>query len=228
MPTSHKKGMCFVAEPESDQRLGQNGQMSRIRAYQPTDLAAVYDVCVRTGASGADATGNYHNDDLLPDIYAGPYATLEPGLAFVVDTAGGVAGYILAAADTRSFVERYRREWLPGFAAKYPHVQPPVTPEDTVIAVGYCPESMLVSGVDDYPAHLHIDLLPEVQGQGLGRALVRTLLSALRDRGVAGVHLGVSPQNLNARAFYARLGFHPLPADPANDSVVGILTDAPV
>ena len=39
---------------------------------------------------------------------------------------------------------------------------------------------------EDYPAHLHIDLLPEVQGQGWGRLLIATLVDALRERGVAG------------------------------------------
>lgn len=206
----------------------QNGQVNRIRPYQPADFADVYEVCVRTGALGDDATGLYSNDDLLPDLFAGPYVTLEPGLAFVVDTGKRVAGYIVAAADTVSFIERYRSEWLPGFAAKYRLVQPPVSAEDERVASGYHPESMLVAGAGDYPAHLHIDLLPEAQGHGLGRALVRTLLSALRDRGVPGVHLGVSPENFAARAFYTRLGFRPLPAGPADGSVVGIRTDAPV
>ena len=38
----------------------------------------------------------------------------------------------------------------------------------------------------EYPAHLHIDLLPELQGQGWGRRLIDTLVAALRERGVRG------------------------------------------
>ena len=66
---------------------------------------------------------------------------------------------------------------------------------------------------DDYPAHLHIDLLPSAQGQGWGRALMDRFLAQLRAAGVAGVHLGVATVNLRAVAFYARLGFCVLRAD---------------
>ena len=59
----------------------------------------------------------------------------------------------------------------------------------------------------EYPAHMHIDLLPRLQGQGLGRALIETLADALRERGVPGLHLGVSTENPGAIAFYHRVGF---------------------
>ncbi len=54
---------------------------------------------------------------------------------------------------------------------------------------------MLIAEVDDYPAHLHIDLLPELQGQGFGRRLIDTLRGALAERGVAAVHLGMDAAN---------------------------------
>ena len=43
----------------------------------------------------------------------------------------------------------------------------------------------------DYPSHLHIDMLPDVQGGGRGGAMLRTLLDALAAAGSPGVHLGV-------------------------------------
>ncbi len=44
-----------------------------IRPYREADLGAVYDVCVRTADAGADARGKYRSDDLMPDLFAGPY-----------------------------------------------------------------------------------------------------------------------------------------------------------
>lgn len=70
------------------------------------------------------------------------------------------------------------------------------------------PERMVVPELAAYPAHLHIDLLPERQGRGHGRELMRTFLGALRDRGVPAVHLVMATANVPARAFYDRLGFH--------------------
>ena len=47
-----------------------------VRSYESFDRQDVYDVCVRTGAAGSDARGWYSDDDLLPDVYAGPYLHL--------------------------------------------------------------------------------------------------------------------------------------------------------
>ncbi|HQE46153.1 MAG TPA: GNAT family N-acetyltransferase [Rhodoglobus sp.] len=180
-----------------------------IRLYRPADRADVYDVCVRTAAAGGDATGIYSSDDLMPDVFAGPYLAFQPDLAFVVDVGDRVAGYVIAAADTRAFVERVRQEWVPTFASKYPEPSPTDAP---IVAMGVDPERMLVPEVDEYPAHLHIDLLPELQGQGCGRALIDTLRTELARRGIPGLHLTMDPANLPARAFYDRLGFVELPS----------------
>jgi len=180
-----------------------------IRLYRPADRADVYNVCVRTAAAGGDATGIYSSDDLMPDVFAGPYLAFQPDLAFVVDVGDRVAGYVIAAADTRAFVERVRQEWVPTFASKYPEPSPTDAP---IVAMGVDPERMLVPEVDEYPAHLHIDLLPELQGQGCGRALIDTLRTELARRGIPGLHLTMDPANLPARAFYDRLGFVELPS----------------
>ena len=180
-----------------------------IRLYRPADRADVYNVCVRTAAAGGDATGIYSSDDLMPDVFAGPYLAFQPDLAFVVDVGDRVAGYVIAAADTRAFVERVRQEWVPTFASKYPEPSPTDAP---IVAMGVDPERMLVPEVDEYPAHLHIDLLPELQGQGCGCALIDTLRAELARRGIPGLHLTMDPANLPARAFYDRLGFVELPS----------------
>ena len=51
----------------------------RIRRYEDGDHDAVYDICVRTADAGGDARGKYSSDDLMPDLFAGPYVFLEPG-----------------------------------------------------------------------------------------------------------------------------------------------------
>ncbi|MDQ4137865.1 MAG: GNAT family N-acetyltransferase [Actinomycetota bacterium] len=191
-----------------------------MRPYRDSDRADVYDVCVRTASAGGDARGRYVSDDLPGVIWAGPYLELEPDLAFVVFGGfGRVAGYILGTADTRRFVERYREEWLPAFAARYP-----VEDDDT--RAGHRPERMLVPEVDDYPAHLHIDLLPELQRQGWGRRLIRRFLEAAAGRGAHGTHLAFDPANTGAAAFYERLGFGPLPSSTPNAPIYGIRTGA--
>jgi hypothetical protein len=143
-----------------------------IRRYQPTDRGDVYRVCVMTGTSGRDATGLHTNDNVIIDIFAGLYRAIEPELAFVVDTGEWMAGYVIATGNTRLFARHYREAWLPAFAAKHPRAAPRraalgATPADRMIDLGYRPERMLLAEIDKYPAHLHIDLLAGIQGQGL-------------------------------------------------------------
>ena len=75
-----------------------------------------------------------------------------------------------------------------------------------------------------YPAHLHIDLLPRAQRQGWGRRLINALCEALAERGVPGVHLQYDAANVNAGAFYQRLGFEELPGSNEHAPLVGIPT----
>nr|WP_234661785.1 GNAT family N-acetyltransferase [Agromyces marinus] len=200
-----------------------------IRGYRPADRDAVASVCLRTAAAGGDATGLYRDDTLMPEVYALPYLEYAPDLAFVAELDGRVAGYVLGVADTAAFITWYAREWAPGFRLRHPvagepTVHRPAYTEAQLIADGGDPERMRIAELGDHPAHLHIDLLPELQGRGVGRRLIDTFRAALADREVPAVHLGVDPANIGARAFYGRLGFHELPSSTADAPRYGIAT----
>ncbi|GLY93590.1 GNAT family N-acetyltransferase [Actinoplanes sp. NBRC 103695] len=188
-----------------------------IRSYRPSDLDAVYDICVRTANSGGDLRGETIDDRLVGDIFAVPYVTFEPQHAYVLDDGDGNAvGYILGTADTRAFVRRFREEWLPLIKTRYPAPSdPPVTRSDFWLGLALDPDRMLVPELAGYPAHLHIDLLPDWQGKGFGRGLMEAFLGGLRKAGVDRVHLGMARDNVSARAFYDRLGFTELPVKDA-------------
>ncbi|HEU4808558.1 MAG TPA: GNAT family N-acetyltransferase [Homoserinimonas sp.] len=50
-------------------------------------------------------------------------------------------------------------------------------------------------------------LLPGLHGTGASSTLMRATIDVARDRGVAGIWLGVNQQNLRANSFYERSGF---------------------
>jgi ribosomal protein S18 acetylase RimI-like enzyme len=187
----------------------------RLRAYQPADHDAVYDICVRTGAAGEDATAMLRDPALLGHVYAGPYLRLSPDLAFVIEDGDGVAGYILGAADTAEFEDRLERDWWPELRRRYPTYQTDgdATLDDLLIALMHSPARAPADLVAAYPSHLHIDLLPRLQGQGWGRRLIDTLVERLRAAGSHGLHLGVAAANTNAQAFYRVVGFTELADD---------------
>ncbi|GLW53695.1 GNAT family N-acetyltransferase [Kitasatospora phosalacinea] len=194
-----------------------------VRPYRPTDRAALFDICVRTAENGGDSRQTYPDHELLPNIFAAPYAALEPDLAFVLDDGGQAVGYVLATADTPAFVRRFRDEWLPTVTDRYPPLTgEPATPSEVMVHLLHTPERMVLPELADYPAHLHIDLLPSHQRAGHGRELMHTLLDALAAKGVGQVHLGMVTANTAARAFYDRLGFHVVPVpDPGPLTYLG-------
>ena len=172
-----------------------------IRPFHPSDLPALYRICLRTGADGVDATGDFADPDLLGQVFVGPYATLEPDLCLVLTLEDSPVGYVLGTADSAALADRCEVDWFPVLRRRYP------LPTDNWVV------GLVHQGVRDdpslaeYPAHLHIDLLPEAQGGGRGRTMITAFLDLLRRRGVPGVHLTASATNARALAFYDRLGF---------------------
>lgn len=189
--------------------------MPRIRPFAPGDEPALTEICLRTADFGADATGMLTDDAIWAEIFALPYAARHPDLAFVVEADDGrAAGYVVCAPDTRAFEEWFRDVWWPPIAARRPRPESD-DDRDAILRYAYGRGAEPMPFADEYRAHLHIDLLPELQGQGWGRRLIDTLVEALRERGVEGVHLTASVENAGALAFYPRVGFSPLsPDDP--------------
>lgn len=186
-----------------------------IRPYRADDLEALYAICLRTGAAGGDATALVEDPRLFGELYAAPYAVLEPEHAFVLDDGTGAAvGYVLGALDTDAFEARCEAHWWPALRERYP-LEPGGTRLDDLLIHLMHHRSVHVRAVlDEHPSHLHIDLLPPVQGQGWGRRLLHTLFDALRADGSPGVHWGVSTSNERAIGFYRHLGCREVAADP--------------
>jgi GNAT superfamily N-acetyltransferase len=201
-----------------------------IRPYRPADRDAVHEICIRTADAGEDASGSYHDPGILPTIFAHPYTHLEPELAFVADDGGRAVGYVLGTADTTRFADRFRAEWLPLVAARYPAPPgAPATSDEAMAHLLHTPERMVLPSLAAYPAHLHIDLLPTHQRAGHGRALVAAFTGALRAAGVPALHIAMVTANHRARPFYDRLGFHELPVPgPGPLTYLGLHTGQPV
>lgn len=181
-----------------------------LRPYHPGDLGALYEICHRTGLAGRDASGAIADRRLLGDLYAAPYAVLEPDLVTVADLDGTAAGYVLGTADTAAFEARCEAEWYPDRRVERP-VDPDATGlEALFVALLHHPVRTDPALLADYPAHLHIDLLPALQGQGLGRRMLEGFCAAVAERGATGVHFGVHPANEPALGFYRHLGFEVL------------------
>lgn len=181
------------------------------RRVTVADVPALQEICLRTGDAGGDGTARTAFPALLADVYATPYAHHEARFGTVVEDAAGVAGYLLGCRDTVAFEQWREAEWWPPLRARYPRPEEvgefDAGPLRTVHG-GVRPEPVWAT----HPSHLHIDLLPRLQGKGIGRALVERVCAQLAADGSPGVHLGVSAANPGAVAFYRRTGLQELAA----------------
>lgn len=197
-----------VREGLGGARLRWRAVPDAIRPARTDDLGPLYEICLRTADAGEDATA-LHTDPLLPGhVWAAPYLLHEPRHAFVVvDPDDHPTGYVLGAADSRSFEAELERSWWPDLRGRYPMVAEGRTPADQeTVALIHDPPRAAEPLLEAYPSHLHIDLLPEAQGRGNGRRLMETVLTSLAGAGSVGVHLGVSDRNERAIGFYRAIG----------------------
>lgn len=186
----------------------------RIRNASKADRAGAYYVCLKTGDYGKDGEPFYRDDpDALGRIFVGPYLEFEPELALILEDAEGICGYAFGALDSKTLYERYEREWRPKLCAEFPMPQgDPAhwTRPQMVHGWYHSPDYFCPEPYEEYPSHLHIDLLERAQGKGLGRKMMEEVMRRLRAKGSAGAHLGVSEVNERAIGFYQKLGFKEL------------------
>jgi ribosomal protein S18 acetylase RimI-like enzyme len=186
-----------------------------IRRATADDRDAIFHICLKTADNGSDGSHLYSDPRLPGFIWAVPYQVLEPDFAFVVDGGEGAVGYVVAAPDTAAFHRRLERDWWPGVRQEIADLKPSRPSDERAINLIRHPEGKDPAMLADYPAHLHINLLPPAQRGGWGRALIETLLAEMRAKGVPGLHLGVSAGNTKVLGFYEKLGFREV-ARPAS------------
>lgn len=192
-------------------RAGQYLRMAEIRSYRPDDLDMLYRICLETGDAGKDATHLYKDPKLLGYVYAAPYAILSPETVSIAADEQGAAGYIVGPVDTAAFDARMEKEWWP---ALRPHLADPKgkpyetwSRDERMAYLIHHPAHTPTRILDRYPSHLHINLLPRLQGQGLGVKLIDRWLAEMKARGSPGAHLGVGVANQRAVGFYKAYGF---------------------
>ncbi|KGQ20888.1 GNAT family N-acetyltransferase [Thermus filiformis] len=178
--------------------------MPQIRPARKEDLSAIAHLSHATALLGEPARF-FPSEALWGELFVRPY--LERGCCnLVAEEEGRVLGYILGACHPFCL--------LPYFLLRLP----PLLLRVLAFAYGppgpylrYLLRLLLHPGPKApyraYPAHLHIAVDPEAQGQGLGRRLMEAFLDCLRTRGVKGVQLSTTRKNAAARRLYRSLGF---------------------
>ena len=178
-----------------------------LRALAAGDEAQIGRVAYRTGFFGDSAARYFPDGALFADIWTGPYFETSLTLGFVAERGGEVVGYILGlpaqAYYGRALTRVILRRIVPGvLLGRYAN---PFGGLPYLLRFARFPGEH--APFERYPAHLHINLLPNTRGLGLGSALLTAYLNALRVRGVPGVQLSTTGENRAALRLYKKAGF---------------------
>ena len=155
-----------------------------VRSYQPSDRAAIRDLCCRTGFLGKPIDPVFEDRDLFADFLTDYYLICEPDSAFVLTMDGTVKGYLLGCRFPRRH-QIFSLLHSVSLAAKtllrFPRYNTESRRFVRWIALNAWRE------VPDAPRHLghfHLNFLPEVKGIAAVRAVLEHYLRFLADHGV--------------------------------------------
>lgn len=166
----------------------------KVRPYQSKDFDNCRDVCLAT----SNGFNTPEEIKALWYMYCDYYLLHESDTCFVVANDDDEAvGYILCAKDYNTYKKQFKRYYM-GPLRK--------------VSLKYWIFRKLDnlyegSHARKFPAHMHIDIKPEAQRQGMGHQLVDALVARLKELGVKGLHLGVSEKNEKGVNFYRKYGF---------------------
>lgn len=169
--------------------------MSGVRKYLEKDKENLRRICVETSSF---PTGSETQRNFLYYLYNDYYSECEGENCFVfTDENDEAVGYILCAEDFDRFYGEMKKTYLPrllNLGRRY-----------YMTSLG----EIFVHRIfrKEYPAHLHIDILPAYQGVGAGTQLVGALKTHLKEKNCRGIMLSAGSSNKKAISFYKKNGF---------------------
>ena len=155
-------------------------------------------------------------------LWMRPYLVLHPSACFVLarpsagdgsPEASVAVGYLLLAPSTKQHYQRIADEYLPTLPQstgdKVDEARKTSELATSLLKLLHSPlvdlanlEAKYPGLLERYPAHLHIDILPEYQARGWGRKLIEMAMQYLVVQEIGGVHLLMAEGNTRARKFY--------------------------
>lgn len=169
--------------------------MIKIRNLKKQDISSAEYICLITAAKEIKDTPKKALRTLL--MYNRCYTRTQSSCFVAENENGRVVGYILCAESLPKYLkgffgtelqEIFKISFTSGIVSFFEAVSP------AAFSV-------------KYPAHLHIDILPEYQGQKVGTALMSALKEKLVSDNIKGVMLCVGKGNVRAIKFYKKNGF---------------------
>jgi ribosomal protein S18 acetylase RimI-like enzyme len=172
-----------------------------IRKCEPTDEHDIVNIIMACHWERPVA-----DHEMLALRWIRPYLVTEPQNCFALEHPGTrrAVGYILCASDTIAYGNEFEISYLPNLQDRFEALKKQsfrYLEENRKLLFFSRNQNIGFDGTD-YPAHLHINILPEYQRFGYGGLLLSAYEENLRSRGVRGYHLITGANNTKGIAFY--------------------------
>ncbi len=185
-----------------------------VRSYRKTDLPAIRVIYGDDEFARPALLRTYPRlGEYLADEAAYYYTHFEPESLFVAEVQGTVVGALLGAVETSRYEQFYTRQVQPYLLMRclsgaygWPAWAPAIWRTELA------GRNLQTPPVDlrQYPAHLHIGILPVWRRKGLGSALMTAYTDYLRAKAIPGYHLYAASFHPLGIPFYRKLGLEQL------------------
>lgn len=180
--------------------------MVSIRPARVSDLEALGQIAYATGFFGDSAAVYFPSPPLFRDLWIKPYLNGIGACNFVAELEGKIVGYIIGTPDIGAYRRYFLRSALEILGKVLTGGYPGLL-KSALYLLRAARYGSRQAPIERYPAHLHINLLSQARGLGVGQKLLEAHLDCLRARGIPGVQLSTTQENTAALGLYQKLGF---------------------
>lgn len=183
-----------------------------IRTYTPADYDSLVELFHKAGkdSPSEELWGHAESERM---VYLDPYIERFPETLFLAEVDGRLAGYLTGCPDSAEMPSEDDR--ISAAISKYRLILRPRSMRFFGrAALDYLRtlvrrEARASGDVDDprWPAHLHINVIPESRGAGAAAELMSAWLRWLTDAGSPGCYLQTLVENPRAVRFFEKSGF---------------------
>jgi len=191
-----------------------------IRKYEPKDRLAVRNISCLTADCGNPIDGIFNNYKFVADVLTLYYTDYEPNSTFVAENKGQIVGYLTGCMDGIHYQKVMKWKILPKLVFRglvlgaiiNKQIWQILKSATKTLKECYFSISELLNGfllLNEYPAHMHINLLEGFRRKHIGEKLVNCFLKKIKLLNIKGVHVKVRSDNTGGSKFFEKMGFIP-------------------
>ena len=187
--------------------------MVEITKYRLTDEEAIRQICLETGFAGESIAKIIDNTRFFLDLCTNYIFDGKSGETFVARENEAPIGYVFVTLDKKAYDAIQKQYYVKRIAEELANF-PRFTERDWKYYSGYLISFMKgeysFPYFKEYPASLHINVSPNYQGRGTGKALFSVLFNYLKEKNCPGIQLQTTTLNLKAIKLFESFGFKTL------------------